>query len=466
MTTQIPDGAGRPWSRQVLRSNNERVLLERLRAAGTASRAELARVTGISKPTVSTALGHLERAGLVRETGELVTSGRGRSAVLYEVDPTAGYVVGIDVGRSWIRVAVADLDGVIAGRSEVPNTARDAEEMVPAATAIAHEVVRAAGLEWYQVVHTVVGSPGVIDPVSGEVRYAGNLPGWGRPGLVERMQASLGTALTVHNDANLAALGEHVFGAGQGCPLFVYLMVGTGVGAGVVVDGRLFPGAHGAAGEVGYLPFAPGLGGAADRLAEGADVGVDGDASRSRFAGGRGMLEDAVGGDAVVAEAIELGLTRPVSASGVAAGAETGTTTRSGAGSGRLGAKEVFDAARAGDPIALAAVRVEAARLAQAVAAVAAVLDPALIVLGGGIGGNSDLLLGPVREALAELTPLRPELAASTLGRDAVLMGAIATALTTAREFVFESRSAEPEQHVLLDPGRRAAGREAISLEM
>ena len=431
MTTQIPDGAGRPWSRQVLRSNNERVLLERLRAAGTASRAELARVTGISKPTVSTALGHLERAGLVRETGEVVTSGRGRSAVLYEVDPTAGYVVGIDVGRSWIRVAVADLDGVIAGRAEVPNTAQDADEMLPAAASIARGVVQAAGLDWSGVVHTVVGSPGVIVAGSSEVRYAANLPGWGRPGLVERMQAELGTPLTVHNDANLAALGEHAFGAGQGSPLFVYLMVGTGVGAGVVVDGRLFPGAHGAAGEVGYLPFTPELlpGAAVDTAVVPAKGAAASPTARgSRPADGRGMLEHAVGGDAVVATAIGLGM-----APGIAG--ESSETA--------LGAKDVFDAARAGDPLALAAVRMEAGRLAHAVAAVTAVLDPALIVLGGGIGGNADLLLEPVRAALAELTPLRPELAASTLGRDAVLMGAIATALTTAREVVFEARSSD-----------------------
>jgi len=436
MTTQIPDGAGRPWSRQVLRSNNERVLLERLRAAGTASRAELARVTGISKPTVSTALGHLERAGLVRETGEVVTSGRGRSAVLYEVDPTAGYVVGIDVGRSWIRVAVADLDGAIAGRAEVANTARDADEMLPAAASIARSVVRSAGLDWDVVVHTVVGSPGVIAPGTSEVRYAANLPGWGRPGLVERMQAELGTSLTVHNDANLAALGEHAFGAGQGSPLFVYLMVGTGVGAGVVVDGRLFQGAHGAAGEVGYLPFAPEPGAVRERAVD-----------ESRPADGRGMLEDAVGGDAVVAAATALGM---VASRAAASGSAASGSAASGPGADSgpatalaLGAKDVFDAARAGDPLALAAVRVEAGRLAHAVAAITAVLDPTLIVLGGGIGGNADLLLKPVREALAQLTPLRPELAASALGRDAVLMGAIATALTTAREYVFESRSTD-----------------------
>ena len=122
------------------------------------------------------------------------------------------------------------------------------------------------------------------------------------------------------------------------------------------------------------------------------------------------MLEDAAAGDAVLALAHERGLTSVGSA------------------------KEVFDAARAGDKEALAVVGLEAERLAHAVAAVAAVIDPALVVLGGGIGDNADLLLDPLRAALHRITPLRPELVPSQLGGDAVLRGAIATAVTAARE--------------------------------
>ncbi len=295
-TMRTPDELTRPWSSRTLRVNNERVLLERLRASGAASRAELARVTGISKPTVSAALGNLEKAGLVRETGEMaVTSGRGRSAVLYEVNPTAGYVVGIDIGRSRIRVALADLEGGIRERREVPNDVDGAagpEPIVATATQLAREVVAEAGLEWSQVVHTAVGTPGVFDPASEEVRYAGSLPGWGRSGVIESLRRELGTELSVHNDANLAAFGEYVFGAGQGCPLLVFLMVGTGIGAGIVVDGKLFAGASGAAGEVGYLPFPEGTrpasaDGAADSSAESAGAESD---SAGRPASRRGLL--------------------------------------------------------------------------------------------------------------------------------------------------------------------------------
>ena len=412
----------RPWSSRTLRVNNERVLLERLRASGAASRAELARVTGISKPTVSAALGNLEKAGLVRETGEMtVTAGRGRSAVLYEVNPTAGYVVGIDIGRSRIRVALADLEGEIRGRREVRNEVDGAsgpEPIVATASRLAREVVAEAGLDWSHVVHTVVGTPGVFDPASNEVHYAGSLPGWGRTGVVDSLRAELGESLSVHNDANLAALGEYVFGAGRGCPLLVFLMVGTGIGAGIVLDGRLFAGANGAAGEVGYLPYPPQAWEPARPRGGGAPAACAAapDAAAQEAYYQRGMLDAAAGGSAVTALAEEAGMRAPANP------------------------KQVFDAARAGDEAALSAVRAEAGRLAHAIAAIAAMLDPALVVLGGGVGDNADLLLEPVYAALSALTPLRPPIVPSALGGDAVLIGAIATALTTARDLVFEGR--------------------------
>lgn len=399
------------WNRTVLRINNERLLLGRLRADGATSRAELARITGLSKPTVSTALGRLERAGLVREVGKVANAGRGRSPVLYEADPTAGYAMGIDIGRSWVRAAVADLNGVVLGRGDERNQADDADALVAIAGTLARRVAAEAGLEWSSVLHTVVGSPGVTDSATHAVRYADNLPGWGRRGATDLMQRELGTGLEVVNDANLAALGEYSVGAGQGCELFVYLLVGTGIGAGIVAGGKLFLGAHGAAGEVGYLPWGADGGGAGD--GNGADSSNSaGDAPT------RGMLEDAAAGDAVLALAHGSGLTE--------------------AGS----AKDVFDAARAGSARALVVVGLEAERLAHAVAAVAAVIDPALVVLGGGIGDNADLLLEPLRAALQRITPLRPELVPSQLGGDAVLRGAIATAVTAARERAFEAWNA------------------------
>ncbi|MEU2226014.1 ROK family protein [Streptomyces sp. NPDC018347] len=380
-----------PWNRRRLRSTNERLLLDRLRTLGAASRAQLARETGLSKPTVSSALASLAAAGLVREAGTHVPE-RGRTAVLYAPDPAAGYALGADIGRGWLRVALSDLDGTLVARADVRNRARASAALAGLVVTTARAVIADSGVDPAEVAHGVIGTPGVYDEERRRVRYAMHLPGWGRTGLVDGMRAELGVPLEVHNDANLAALGEYAFGVGAGSRLFAYILIGTGLGMGVVNEGRLFTGAHGLAGEIGFLPW-PGR-----RKPE--------------------RLEDAVSGVAVVEAAREFGM------------------------SGQLTAKSVFDAARQGHPGAVRAVEREGERVAHTVAAAAAVLDPDLVVLGGGVGHSVDLLLRPVREHLRTLTPLRPRIAPSRLGEDAVLLGAVATALDTARDLVFERRTA------------------------
>ncbi|HEX4788557.1 MAG TPA: ROK family transcriptional regulator, partial [Actinospica sp.] len=223
-----------PWSRQRLRSNNERLLLERLRANGPTSRAQLARDTGLSKPTVSHALAKLEEHGLVRAAGTIAAE-RGRTALLYEPDPTAGHVLGVDIGRARLRAAVADLSGRVLARADLPNRERTATGVADAAARAAGAALAEAGVLTDQVIHAAVGTPGVFDPEDGRVRLAVNLPGWGKSGLFARIRQRLGgVELSVHNDANLAALGEHDLGAGRGSRLFVYVLIGTGLGVGIV----------------------------------------------------------------------------------------------------------------------------------------------------------------------------------------------------------------------------------------
>ncbi|MFI0809116.1 ROK family protein [Streptomyces echinatus] len=380
-----------PWSRRRLRSTNERLLLDRLRGLGTASRAQLARETGLSKPTVSSALASLAAAGLVHEVGTHAPE-RGRTAVLYAPDPAAGYALGVDIGRGWLRVALAGLDGRLVARSDVRNRARASAALTDLIVTTARQVMANSGVDPAEVAHGVIGTPGVYDEERRRVRYAMHLPGWGRAGLVDRIRAELGVPLEVHNDANLAALGEYAFGVGAGSRLFAYIMIGTGLGMGIVSEGRLFTGARGLAGEIGFLPW-------------------HGRRKPER-------LEDAVSGVAVVEAAREFGMR------------------------GQLTAKAVFDAARQGHPDAVRAVELEGERIAHTVAAAAAVLDPDLVVLGGGVGHSVDLLLRPVREHVRALTPLRPRIAPSRLGEDAVLLGAVAVALDTARDLVFERRTA------------------------
>ncbi|MFC5053209.1 ROK family transcriptional regulator [Saccharothrix xinjiangensis] len=369
-----------------MRVLNQRAVLDRLRADGPATRPQIARQTGLSKPTVGQALLDLEQHGLVRAIGR-TTAGPGRSAVVYEPNPAAGHVLGVDVGRQRIRAAVADLAGRVIARVDERNRCRSAPALVKAVAEVSSRAAAEAGLAPADLVVKVVGLPGVPDRRDGTLRHAPNVPGLERPGLLADLEDALGAELLVENDANLAAVGEQAQGAARGAEVFVCVSVGTGIGMGIVVDGRLFRGAHGAAGEIGYLPWSP----------------------------GGGHVEAVAAAGSVVALAQEHGL-----------------VARS--------ARDVFAAARSGDERALAAVRDEAGRLAFAVASVVAVIDPELVVLGGGIGRSADLLQEPLEAALRRLTPFAPKVVAGELGDGAVLSGAVAMGLRSARDLVFDRR--------------------------
>jgi predicted NBD/HSP70 family sugar kinase len=380
----------------VMRVMNERAVFERIRLLGPVSRPQLADATGLSKPTISLALVDLERSGLVRHVGHR-SGNTGRAALLYEMRPEAGWVVGVDVGRSWLRIALANLAGEVVRRRQERSQSRDAKDLVAQIGSVAAAVAAEAGLSYKEITYTVIGSPGVVDQRSGAMRLAANLSGWNGPGVLESLRDRLGTSLAVENDINLAALGEQAHGVGKGVPNFVFISVGTGIGMGIVIDGQLHRGARGAAGEIGFLPLA--------------ELDSAGEETTKK---GRGTLEGVASADAIVANARRLGM-RTV-----------------------LSAKQVFESARENNKAALEAVRVEAEHLANAVAAVTSVLDPELVVLGGGIGRNGDLLILPMTRKLEKLLPLRPPpLMVSALGDDAVVSGALAIALARAREKVF-----------------------------
>jgi predicted NBD/HSP70 family sugar kinase len=362
------------------------------------SRAQLARDSGVSKPTVSQALQTLTRARLVREAGRS-SGGKGPTAVLYELNPRAGWIVGIDIGRSYVRAAIADITGDILARRDETARAKSATTLIRQVGDIAHGLAAEAGIRWRQVTFAVVGSPGVFEPSRGQVALAHNLPGWGRQGLVEALRLELGTNVGFENDVNLATIGEGWKGIGKDVANFVYVHVGTGVGMGLVLGGHLHRGSAGAAGEIGYLPLA-----AADPH----------DPSNRR----RGALESAIGAAGVVAAARRLGMRPP------------------------LTPKKVFTAARRGDPTAERVVEAVAGGIALAIAAVVPVVDPELVVLGGGIGRNGDLLLETVELELRAISPFSPRVEASPLGDEATVLGAIAMAREAARDLLFERGSA------------------------
>jgi len=367
----------------LLRALNEQLLLQHIRQLGRCSRAELARVSGLSKPTVSLALANVERSGLVREAGQR-TGVPGRSAVLYEVRPEAGYVLGLDIGHQYLRGAVADLTGDVLARTALRTKASSASGRLAELIGLADELCAQAGIQRSAITQTVIGSPGVYDPRRNTIELAGELAGWGRPAVLTELRDAFGEQLVVENDVDAAALAEREHGHGRQAGTFAFVHVGTGIGMGLVIDGNLHRGVHGVAGEIAFMPIS---------AVQGSDPQ---DARR------RGALEAAGSAAAVVRAARRAGMR------------------------GSVSARRVFAAAAAGDERAKAVVAGEAELVARAVCAVITVVDPELVVLGGGIG-QAPGFVGAVAAYLRSLAPVMPEVRVSALGTEAVVDGCLAS---------------------------------------
>jgi predicted NBD/HSP70 family sugar kinase len=376
----LPNGqAARP---PLIRAMNEQLLLERIRLSGPYSRADLARVSGLSKPTVSLALANLERAALVREAGQR-TGVPGRSALLYEVRPDAGFVLGLDIGHQFLRGALADLSGEIRIRSSRKASASSVSGRVAELVSLADDICAEGGIPRDRVTQTVIGSPGVYDPRRDAMALTGGMPGWNRPAALAGLREAFGPGLAVENDVDAEALAERAHGHGQDADSFAFVHVGSGIGMGLVIDGKLHRGAHGVAGEIAFLPLAD-------------DHEVDrGEARR------RGVLEAVAAASAVVRQARRAGMRGPVSA------------------------RRVFEAAARGDTRASTVVAEEARLVACAICCVIAVADPQLIVLGGGIG-QAPGFAEAVTQSLRAVAPVLPEVKVSALGTDAVVDGCLA----------------------------------------
>ncbi|HTA07615.1 MAG TPA: ROK family protein [Streptosporangiaceae bacterium] len=375
-----PGQAARP---QLLRALNEQLLLRHIRQLGRCSRAELARLSGLSKPTVSLALANVERSGLVREAGQR-TGVPGRSAVLYEIRPQAGYVLGLDIGHQYLRGAVADLTGEVIARSAVRTRASSTSGRVAELIGLADELCADAGITRSAVTQTVIGTPGVYDPRRNAIALAGVLAGWGKPAVLADLRAAFGEQLVVENDVDAASLAEREHGHGREVRTFAFVWIGTGIGMGLVIEGNLHRGVHGVAGEIAYMPISAGQGSDPE------------DARR------RGTLEAAGSAAAVVRAARRSGMR------------------------GSVSARRVFEAAAAGDERAAAVVADEAALVARAVCAIVTVVDPELVVLGGGIG-QAPGFAAAVAAELPKLAPVLPEVRVSALGTEAVVDGCLAS---------------------------------------
>ncbi|HET7353277.1 MAG TPA: ROK family transcriptional regulator [Gaiellaceae bacterium] len=372
----------------LLRALNERTVLDAVRTSGPISRAEVARQTGISRPTVSLVLRSLLEDGLVRETGHDPDRPH-YGATYYEADPEAAVVLGVDFGARSVRAAICDLNGDVRAREEIRSRGA-VDDRIDVLASTCRSLLRTSKLPPDLLENAVVALPAVVSPADGKVSSA-DLPGLRSADLREQLERAFRVPVTLENDVNLAAIAEQRSGIAQGIANFAFLLVGAGLGAAVVLDWKLHRGHNGAAGEL-------------DAVRNGRPDDVDPCAAAiSAFA-----AERADGEETVLEQPFEV--------------------------------PEIFAAARDGDVVATAVVEEAARRTALHVLPLAATLDLPLVVLGGSVGANADLL-DPVRRHLEGWLPFpAPRVEVSALGEAAVIEGALAAGVDAALERVFARR--------------------------
>jgi predicted NBD/HSP70 family sugar kinase len=383
-----------PGTPRLLRAINDRAALELLLSKGPLTRAQLGELTGLSKVTASQLVERLEERGLVTRVGEQA-GGRGPNAQLYAVVPTSAFVVGVEVGPEHAVAACADITGNVVGRIE--QSTHDTDDPVGVVHNAVIEAARSAKAPISRVRRVVLGSPGLVDPTTGELSFVFDLPRWQR-GLLPALRDDLKRPVVFENDVNLAAVAEAHSGAAKGVDDFVLIWLGRGVGMAIMLNGRLHRGVSGAAGEIGYLPVA------------GAPVVRD--IGRRSTKGGFKELAVA---DAVRAVAREHGFRASTAQDAVKAAVNAGTT---------------------GGPVLDELAR----RLALGLAATCVVLDPALVVLAGEVGVAGGVALAQrVQHEVAAIAPVSPRVVVSEGPEQPVLTGALLTALEATRDEVFGS---------------------------
>jgi len=375
----------------MLRQLSVRTVVEVFLERGAVSRADLAKITGLSKQTTSDVIRQLEERGLVHPTGRAV--GRvGRSAITYEIDASAGFVLGVDLGSTNTRLALADLRGGWVGELECPTDGRGGREMIGAIAALKRRLLDETGVDPGKVRAAAVAMPGVIDPRDGTLSLAPNMVGLNDINLVAAFRDILECDVAVENDINSAALGEFWRGCGASSSSLAFVSLGTGIGLGMLINGKLLRGVAGAAGEISYLPF-----------------GTD---PFSPLSLERGALECAIGAAGIIHRYM-------------LAGGDAGTDVR-----------EIVARARRGDAAAGAAIS-ETARIATLlVVTIQSMFDPEKIVIGGNIGRGA-AMVDLIRETLP-LCSRRPiEIVESQLGHRASVIGAVAIALGRLHDTLF-----------------------------
>jgi len=383
----------RPGTPSLLRELNDRAALDLLLGGEMLTRSQISEYTGVSKVTVSQMLTRLEERGLVVIAGEQAGN-RGPNAALYSVVPSSAYVAGLYVEADLVSAAVADVTGRrVADVSVNPNGADDPVEIIRGTV---ERACARAGVEVGRLTALVIGSPGVVDPRTGDPRLAVNLPAW-HEGALDALRDAWRKPVVIENDVNLAAMAERAAGAAAGAGDFVLVWLGVGLGLATILGGQLHRGTAGAAGEIGYLPVhgAP------------LNTGIRHPAS--------GGFQSLAGASAVRALAAEHGFAAPTAAEAVQAALSSGSR-----GTGFL------------DELAH--------RVAVGVASICAVLDPGLVVLGGDVGkAGGTALADRVGAGVASIFPARPRVVPTGVPDEPVLRGAMLAAVAQARAVLLAS---------------------------
>jgi glucokinase len=379
-----------------MRDINRSAILEIIRRESPISRTTIAQRLDVSLPTVMRIVDGLIEEGFVRPHGGTEWSG-GRRRTLLEFNSQGFVVLGVDMGGTKMYGALSDIGGNILDEVNIGQHGTSGEDSFCRLLTLIDSLFASPKLEGRRVRGIGVGAPGVTLHKDGIVTWAYTLH-WDQFPLKARLAEHYDLPITVDNDVNLAALGELWFGAGQNVQDMILIAIGTGIGAGVIIDGALYRGSNEASGEIGNM--------------------VTGREFLGKNYQDFGALESVASGTGIAERArVLLKSKRPP--------AELEALT----------AEDVFDAARLGQDWAWTVISETVDYLAIAIANLVASFDPELIVLGGGVSRSADLLIEPILSRIKGVLPKQPKLVVSNLGLRATVMGAVTNVLHNTSNF-------------------------------
>jgi glucokinase len=388
---------------------NARGLLQLLQTHNPCSKADLVRFSGLSAPTVSSGIAHLERLDLIEKLGDGESNG-GRPPGLLRFNSRRGYVAAIDIGGTRLRMMLADLSGSVVAQTslllgESQKTPKGVCQLVMDGV---RDMCKQSGTPLSKLLHLTAGAPGIANVDKGIVLSAPNLTEWNDVPLRDLLERVAGLPCTVENDTNLAAVGEYWHGAARDVGNFIFIALGTGVGAGVFLSGKLHRGAQWSAGEIGYM-------------------GISGRKREPMRIRDLGQLEQMIGGAGIEQEWTHQ--LSKIESEDASPKAIKHLKT--------LKATQIFDLAAEGDRTAATVVSYVAEILAEAITDMSLLLNPEVIVLGGGIGSHPEL--SRATEKLIERHEFaRPQIRYSSLGTQAQLYGAVFTSLNAVELLILE----------------------------